>query len=74
MDKRFINQSLRKEVKDILENGWEPKKGVVGGNSIEILETKTGSEGQSYSSYIYYEDNKARDKDFTILTDLIENN
>ena len=59
----FNNKELREMASLIIENHLDFKKGNVGGYSIEIVE----SDPESHTSFIYYEDEKARDSDFNLL-------
>ena len=52
---KINNTSLKRDLTTILENGTDFKKGNVGGNSIEFME------GNSFSSLVYYNDEKGRD-------------
>lgn len=63
---KFKNKVLSQDLKKILENKLVFKKGKVSGFSIEIFEPET----ESYSSYIYYDDEYNRDKDYKLLCDL----
>jgi len=64
--KIWNNGKLSKEVKTIIDNGYTVKAGNVSGNSIEEVETLT--------SYVYYGNTEARDKDLKSIQELIENN
>jgi hypothetical protein len=69
MSNAFVNIVLKNDLKDITKNitGFEISKGNVSGNSIEIVEKET----QSESSYVYYERDGDRDKDYELLLELI---
>jgi hypothetical protein len=69
MSKVFVNIVLKNDLKSLTENlnDLEISKGTVSGNSIEITEKST----QSESSYVYYERDGDRDKDYELLLELI---
>lgn len=62
----FNNKEVKAMASEIAEKGIEFKKGTVGGYSIEIVEI----DPESHTSFIYYEDEKARDSDFDLLARL----
>jgi hypothetical protein len=62
----FNNKEVKAMSSMIVESGLEFKKGNVGGYSIEIEE----SDPQSFTSFIYYEEEKKRDNDFDLLSQL----
>ena len=62
----FKNKEVKLMASEIVEKGIDFKKGTVGGYSIEIEE----SDPESHTSFIYYEDESARDLDFDLLTQL----
>ena len=62
----FNNKEVKTMSSEIVDKGIDFKKGTVGGYSIEIEE----SDPESHTSFIYYEDEKARDSDFDLLTEL----
>ena len=70
MSNVFVNVVLKNDLKDLTENvnKFEVSKGSVSGNSIEVLDKET----QSQSSYIYYDRNSDRDKDYELLSELIK--
>ena len=63
MKKEIINPILRIDIDRIVDQKYPFEKGGVSGFSIEIFIPET----ESYSSYIYYDDEKNRDNDFEIL-------
>jgi hypothetical protein len=63
---KISNIVLQKDFQKIINNKLDFEKGTVSGFSIEVFEPET----ESYSSYIYYDDEKKRDKDFEILCNL----
>lgn len=65
----FKNKEVREMASEIIEKGIEFKKGAVGGFSIEISE----NDPESHTSFIYYEDESARDLDFDLLSQLGSN-
>jgi hypothetical protein len=62
----FKNKEVKEMSTLIIESKLNFEKGTVGGFSIEIEE----SNPESHTSFIYYEDEKARDSDFDLLTEL----
>lgn len=64
--KIWENGKLSKEVKGIIDNGYTVKAGNISGNSIEEVETLT--------SYVYYGNKEARDKDLKEIQELIKYN
>jgi len=70
MSNVFVNVVLKNDLKDLTENvnKFKVSKGSVSGNSIEVLDKDT----QSQSSYIYYDRNSDRDKDYELLLELIK--
>jgi len=62
----FNNKEVKLMASEIVDKGIDFKKGTVGGYSIEIEE----SNPESHTSFIYYEDESARDSDFDLLTQL----
>jgi len=70
MSNLFVNVVLKNDLKNITKNidGFEISKGSVSGNSIEITEKST----QSESSYVYYERDGDRDKDYELLLEIIK--
>jgi hypothetical protein len=60
------NKELKAMSSIIVEKGLEFRKGTVSGHSIEIVEL----DPESFTSFIYYDDEKARDHDFDLLTGL----
>ncbi len=60
------NVVLQKDFQKIINDKLDFEKGTVSGFSIEVFEPET----ESYSSYIYYQDEKNRDKDYEILCNL----
>lgn len=65
---KFNNYCLNRDIKDILENGTDFRKGTVSGNSIEYME------GNSFCSLIYYDDENARDEDLKSIEELLNSN
>lgn len=63
---KIINSVLQKDFQKIINHKLSFEKGNVSGFSIEVFEPET----ESYSSYIYYDDEKSRDNDFEILCGL----
>ena len=62
----FNNKEVKLMASEIVEKGIDFKKGIVGGYSIEIEE----SDPESHTSFIYYDDEKKRDSDFDLLSQL----
>jgi hypothetical protein len=62
----FKNKEVKEMSTLIIESGLNFEKGTVGGFSIEISE----NDPESHTSFIYYEDESARDLDFDLLTQL----
>lgn len=62
----FNNKEVKAMATEIVEKGIEFEKGTVGGFSIEIVE----SDPESHTSFIYYDDEKKRDSDFDLLSQL----
>ena len=62
----FNNKEVRDMAALIIENHLDFKKGTVGGYSIEIEERYP----ESHTSFIYYDDEKKRDSDFDLLSQL----
>ena len=62
----FNNKEVKAMASEIVEKGIEFEKGTVGGYSIEIVE----SDPESHTSFIYYDDEKKRDSDFNLLSQL----
>lgn len=65
----FNNKEVKAMASEIVDKGIEFKKGTVGGYSIEIVE----SDPESHTSFIYYDDEKKRDSDFDLLSQLMFN-
>lgn len=63
---KIKNSVLQKDFQKIINEKLSFEKGNVSGFSIEIFEPDT----ESYSSYIYYNDEQSRDKDWKILCEL----
>ena len=63
---KVSNTVLSKNIKNIINNNLKFEKGTVSGYSIEVYEPET----ESFCSYIYYDDEENRDKDFEILCKL----
>ena len=59
----FNNAELRKTAAEIAGKGLRFEKGRVSGFSIEVEDPET----ESFDSYVYYEDEAARDQDFKLL-------
>ena len=62
----FKNKEVKLMASEIVEKVIDFKKGTVGGYSIEIEE----SDPESHTSFIYYDDEKKRDSDFDLLSQL----
>ena len=62
----FVNQTLKKEAKNLVSKGWTPMKGKISGNSIEFEE--------DCSSYLYYGNAVGRDSDLGELIKMFEEN
>lgn len=60
------NKELKAMSSIIVEKGLDFRKGTVSGHSIEIVEL----DPESFTSFIYYDDETARDHDFDLLTEL----
>lgn len=60
----FKNIELRKFAAEIVSKGLIFEKGTVSGFSIEVEDPNR----ESFESYIYYEDEVARDQDFRLMT------
>jgi hypothetical protein len=63
---KINNSVLQKDFQKIINEKLDFEKGNVSGFSIEVFEPET----ESFSSYIYYEDEKKRDKDYETLCKL----
>jgi hypothetical protein len=63
---KINNSVLQKDFQKIINEKLDFEKGNVSGFSIEVFEPET----ESFSSYIYYEDEKKRDKDYETLCEL----
>lgn len=63
---KINNTVLQKDFQKIINEKLDFEKGNVSGFSIEVFEPET----ESFSSYIYYEDEKKRDKDYETLCKL----
>lgn len=61
---KLHNKTLNDDLKEIIENDYTISKGLVSGNSIEVLYDSTSV------SYIYYNNNEQRDLDFNKLIEL----
>lgn len=59
----MINRELKAMLPEIIEKKLPFEKGTVGGYSIELVE----QDPESHTSFIYYEDEASRDKDFEEL-------
>jgi hypothetical protein len=66
MSIKIINSVLQKDFQKIINENLSFERGNVSGFSIEVFEPDT----ESYSSYIYYNDEESRDKDWKILCEL----
>lgn len=66
MKKEIINPVLRLDIEKIINQKLSFNKGSVSGFSIEVFIPET----ESYSSYIYYDNEKNRDNDFEIICKL----
>ena len=66
MKKEIINPVLRLDIEKIVNQNLSFEKGSVSGFSIEVFIPET----ESYSSYIYYDNEKNRDNDFEIICKL----
>lgn len=66
MKKEIINPVLRLDIEKIISQKLPFNKGTVSGFSIEVFIPET----ESYSSYIYYDNEKNRDNDFEIICKL----
>lgn len=66
------NKQLGIELKSIVANKANVSitKGTIGGNSIEVRNTKTG---EDIGSFIYYDRVTDRDSDYNLLIDNIKN-
>lgn len=64
--KEFENKILKSNLNKILENNLAFEKGTVSGFSIEVYEPET----ESFSSFLYYNNEKSRDKDYELLCQL----
>jgi len=62
----FNNKEVKAMAAEIVEKGIDFQKGTVGGYSIEIVEL----DPESHTSFIYYGDEKKRDSDFDLLSQL----
>jgi hypothetical protein len=63
----LLNQRLRRDIPEILNNGTTIKKGVLSGYSIDLIDNPL-----TYTSYCYYNESK-RDSDFDELEKIIDN-
>lgn len=66
MKKEIINPVLRLDIEKMVNQNLSFEKGSVSGFSIEVFIPET----ESYSSYIYYDNEKNRDNDFEIICKL----
>jgi hypothetical protein len=62
----FKNKVLRLDSQSITNNEYKFEKGYISGYSIEVFEPET----ESYTSYIYYNDEKNRDIDYEMLSNI----
>lgn len=62
-NKEFDNKILKSNLSTILDNNYSFEKGNVSGFSIEVYEPET----DSFSSFLYYNDEESRDKDYGLL-------
>ena len=62
----FKNMTLERSLEEILKYNTIATKGSVSGNSIEVME------GNAYTSFIYYDDEKSRNEDLDILNNLLQ--
>jgi|TARA_Y100000389_G_C17451682_1_gene515312 hypothetical protein len=65
---RFNNKTLERSLEEVLKDNTSARKGSVSGFSIEVME------GNAFSSYVYYDDEKSCDEDLKTLTELLEEN
>jgi hypothetical protein len=63
----FRNKEAKDMIPLIIENNLEFSKGIVSGNSIEIMEV----DPESHTSIVYYDDMESRDHDFEMLQNII---
>jgi uncharacterized protein (UPF0335 family) len=72
VDFDFKNQVLGRDLKGLIENieNLEITKGKVSGNSIEVYDKTTETQG----SYVYCKNMKQRDEDYLTLLEAIEVN
>lgn len=63
MKNEIINPVLRQDIDKIINQKLSIEKGTVSGFSIEVFIPET----ESFSSYIYYQDEKNRDNDWEII-------
>lgn len=61
---KFHNKTLNDDFKEIITNDYTIKKGLVSGNSIEVLYDSTSV------SYIYYANVEKRDLDFDKIIEI----
>lgn len=61
---KFHNKTLNDDFKEIITNDYTIKKGLVSGNSIEVLYDSTSV------SYIYYDNVEKRDFDFDKIIEI----
>ena len=61
---KFHNKTLNDDFKEIITNDYTIKKGLVSGNSIEVLYDSTSI------SYIYYANVEQRDFDFDKIIEI----
>jgi hypothetical protein len=57
----FNNKTIEKDFDLLKKNKYTFKKGNISGNSIEFIDDN------SYTSYVYYDDDKSRDEDYEKL-------
>lgn len=58
---KFNNKTIEKDFDLLKKSKYTFKKGNVSGNSIEFIDDN------SYTSYVYYDDDKCRDEDYEKL-------
>ena len=63
---KFNNKTIERNLEEILKCNTIAEKGGVSGNSIEVME------GNSFTSYTYYDDEKSCLQDLEKLNELLE--
>lgn len=72
METTFNNRVLNRDIKELISNpgNFEISLGKVSGNSIEVFDKSTQSQG----SYVYGKNLNHRNEDYYSLTEMLKNN